>query len=62
MTQFLWNMDQQHLLLVTVKNSDGGLRVPDCDLENLQYKLHPDFGLLPDRFSKTVSIMRRVLY
>ena len=42
--------------------SNSGLEFHIAITKNLQYKTHPEFDLLPDKFSKRVSIIRRSLY
>ena len=49
-------------IIAHCQNFNVNLCISHCDPTNLQYKVYPKFDLLPDEFSKQVSIIRRVLY
>ena len=64
MARFPWNMvrPQLHILLLTVKTPMlGGLHISHCKQKTPNIRRTPSFGLLPDKFSKRVSIIRRIL-
>ena len=65
MARFPWNMlrPQLHLLSLTVKTPMlGGLCISHCEQKTSNFRCTPSFYLLPDKVSKRVSIIRRVIY
>ena len=63
--RFLWNMlrPQLHLLSLIVKTLMlGGLHISHCEQKTSNIRCTPSFDLLPDKVSKWVSIIRRVIY